>query len=125
MKKIFIIILSGTICIAGCSKKTAPTASTTVKKETTVIMPSLPAADTVKVNSRLNMALISTGQKVYENNCGKCHDLKKTTDFTQDRWVGIVRWMGPKAKLTEEEKTQVLAYVQHYAQDAPKSKDNM
>ncbi|MEP6675489.1 MAG: cytochrome c [Ferruginibacter sp.] len=123
MKRLSVIFL-GAVCLTACHKKGMPMTSTTKEtpKETvTTITPTAPVVET----GRLNMALLASGQKVYEGNCAKCHELKEPADYTQDRWRGIVNWMAPKAKLDSMQKVQVLAYVQHNAKDAPKDKANM
>jgi cytochrome c553 len=51
------------------------------------------------------------GQSTYNAKCGKCHGLKPTTDYTAERWAGIVAVMAPKAKLDATEKDNVMAYV--------------
>ncbi len=124
MRQTFILITTCFI-ITACSKKTIPT--TAVKKEETPAVTVLPPVVTppVATTGRINMPLINKGKVVFETNCNKCHDLNKPADFTQQRWMGIIRWMAPKAKLTNEQKDQVLAYVQFYAKDAPKDQSGM
>ena len=105
----------------GCHKKTVPAASAkdsgTVKSEVKTEAPG--------EAGKLNMAYLNAGQKVYESSCGKCHDLKKPDTYTQERWVGLVNWMAPKAKVTDEEKAKVLADVRMNAKDVPKDKSLM
>jgi mono/diheme cytochrome c family protein len=54
---------------------------------------------------------IAAGQTIYKAKCGTCHALKVTTDFTADRWVGIMAVMAPNARLSDTEKENVHAYV--------------
>jgi len=51
------------------------------------------------------------GQQIFAGNCGKCHKLYKKEEFAADRWTKILDKMAPKAKLTEEQKSLVLAYL--------------
>jgi cytochrome c5 len=51
------------------------------------------------------------GEKIYNAKCGKCHDLKKTTDYTVKEWQPIMNSMANKAKLSANEKANVMAFV--------------
>lgn len=90
MKKLFIMAILATAVFA-CSRKTVATAS-------------VPTNDA-------HMALAEQGKTVYTAKCGKCHGLKNTANYTAASWETILQKMAPKAKLTEEETTQVHAYV--------------
>lgn len=116
------MLLAGVI-FTSCHKKTVPmTSSTTVNKKETVT--TVTATEPVSA-ARVNMSLLATGQKIYEASCARCHELKAPADFTQARWVGIMNWMAPKARLDSVQKSQVLAYVQYNAKDAVKDKSGM
>lgn len=54
---------------------------------------------------------VLAGQDIYNAKCGRCHGLKVTTDFTAERWAGILSVMAPKANLTDAERENVYAYV--------------
>jgi mono/diheme cytochrome c family protein len=108
MKKVF-ILSALSITVFSCSKKISPSKATAVVETAPVT-----SVDSATVNA----AIVATGQKVFVGKCGKCHELKQPAQFTKERWVGIVNWMAPKAKATDEEKAQILAYVQHNAKDA-------
>jgi len=54
---------------------------------------------------------IRDGQNTYNMKCNTCHGLKVTTDYTDLRWVQVMQVMARNAKLTETEKSNVLAYV--------------
>lgn len=90
-----IIILSG-----GCSKKSLPiiTARTTEpftkEEEKSSITPDLAA-----------------GKSIFMSNCGKCHDLPLAEQFTAQRWEGILGSMIPQAKLNQEQRVHVSAYI--------------
>lgn len=126
---IAVVGLSAIIFLANaCSPKVAPTVTAAeVKPEATTSIP-LPIPqekytpkDTVTATvplNRVNAPLIAAGKKVYEASCNRCHGLFSPNEFTQERWVGLVNWMAPKARLSDEEKAQVLAYVQRNAKDA-------
>lgn len=66
----------------------------------------------VKVNNLgVSKEQLATGAELYSARCGKCHDLPTITDFSAKEWQAIMDRMAPKAKLTDEEKNWVLAYV--------------
>ena len=124
MKKTLSIALLA-VFVWGCSHKLAPAsgvsnagtpaAAPSVKSENTAPVaapvaevktaPSAPA-ETPKTSSPETM-----GQSIFNSKCGRCHGLKATTDYTADRWVGIMEVMAGKARLTDGEKENVLAYV--------------
>lgn len=54
---------------------------------------------------------IAQGKEIFEGNCGKCHDLPNPTKFTDEKWVGIMNWMAPKAKLDNNQKALAFTYV--------------
>lgn len=130
-------IISGVIVIIlvwGCAKKINPstsqttssnnqagTANTNVDKKTattsttTVILPPVENRGTnnTKVESvtKPDATAVIAGQAIYNAKCGRCHELKITSDYTADRWTVILAIMAPKAYLTETEKANVYAYV--------------
>ena len=133
MKKTFAIIIL-TVLVWGCAKKIAPVASSggTISSGTAatantpapppVNVPAsstpVPASPSTPGGSRVPASDSSktaspevTGQITYNTKCGKCHGLKVTTDYTNDRWISIMQVMAIKAQLTNDEKENVLAYV--------------
>lgn len=54
---------------------------------------------------------IAQGKTIYDNSCGKCHDLPDPKKFTDEKWVGIMSWMAPKAKLDDRQKALALVYA--------------
>lgn len=106
MKKIFsaLVLLS---VAAACSHKSIPISNTpatsATKPDSKVALEGTTAASTT--------AMIEQGHTVYTTKCGKCHGLKNTADYTADAWEPIVHRMAPKAKLSEVETDQVMAYV--------------
>jgi mono/diheme cytochrome c family protein len=120
MKKFLVIALCSMVFWA-CSKKMAPAKTAAPPVAPAVAMPEVKPAET----ARINMALLERGKKIFENRCGRCHALKQPVDLEQQKWVGVMERMAPKAQLDETQKAEVLAYVQHYAKDAPKDKSNM
>ena len=54
---------------------------------------------------------IVEGEKTFTVKCGRCHSLKAPASFTSNQWGPIMNDMAVKAKLTADEKANVLAYV--------------
>lgn len=88
------IVCISSILLAACSQKITPT--TAVVPET--------AKETV-------MANVVEGQKIYQANCGRCHELPNPTALSQRDWKPIMERMCRKARLSEAEKMHATAYV--------------
>ena len=58
-----------------------------------------------------NNILITKGETIYTNRCGRCHSLKNTYRFSVEDWNAILPVMIKKAGLTEAEAGKVPAYV--------------
>ncbi|WP_419869502.1 c-type cytochrome [Chryseobacterium sp. CT-SW4] len=54
---------------------------------------------------------LAQGKTIFENSCGRCHDLPEPTAHTSVQWVGIMNAMAPKAKLNDEQHQLVYDYV--------------
>ena len=54
---------------------------------------------------------LTLGQKLYENNCGKCHVLHNPESFTSESWLKITARMFPKTNLDKNEQKSVLNYL--------------
>lgn len=93
-------LFMGLIILAACSKKTVPTST----QASAVDKP---------VPTTTDMAV--SGKKIFEAKCGRCHALKNPSDYTSQEWRPIMNRMADKAKLTTDEKTQVLTYVMQEA----------
>jgi mono/diheme cytochrome c family protein len=51
------------------------------------------------------------GRSLYAGKCHGCHRLYAPDRVTPEKWPALMEKMAQKAKLTEGEKDQVLAYV--------------
>ena len=51
------------------------------------------------------------GEKLYMENCGRCHDLPKIPDYSAERWERIVPSMSKKAHLDATQEQSVMTYV--------------
>lgn len=59
----------------------------------------------------MTVEYLAQGKTVFENSCGKCHDLPTPTDHSAQEWVGIMNAMAPKAKLTDPQHEMVYDYI--------------
>lgn len=51
------------------------------------------------------------GQGLFDQHCGRCHDLPKIEDYSAEKWDRIVPSMAKKSRLTPEQEASVMAYV--------------
>ncbi len=132
MKKILTIAIIG-FALYSCSKKITPTVTKTTTdigfdKQSTLQPPMRTEisneksfGNPPKVSEMVDTVVskktdkIVEGQSTYKIKCSKCHELHDTEEFTAAKWVKIIDWMAPKARLEPEEKENVLAYVSAYA----------
>jgi mono/diheme cytochrome c family protein len=56
-------------------------------------------------------ASVIEGEKTYKASCGRCHGLKDPASYTAKEWEPIMKSMAPKAKLSEQETSNVMAFV--------------
>ena len=54
---------------------------------------------------------LAQGKTIFDNSCGRCHDLPNPTAFSSVEWVGIMNAMAPKAKLNDAQHQLVYDYV--------------
>jgi len=72
-----------------------------VQQVATVSLPALPPSP----------ADILQGKSLYENNCGKCHKLFATTQFSITDWQPIVKSMQGRAGLKDSDSVLIMAYL--------------
>jgi cytochrome c5 len=137
MKKTIVIFLTAFV-LYSCAKKMTPATSspiTTTKASSEVkadnpagpvpppmatIEPTIPATleeakPIVDPSEKKETKQVMAGKETFNAKCGRCHDLKTPETYTATKWVKIIDWMAPKAKLDASEKENVLAYVSFYA----------
>jgi cytochrome c5 len=143
MKKLIITTI-GISIFFSCAKKNVPTA-TTVKNSTevvtnensgkysspptkiseegvtnpnisatTAVAPAMAETQTAIVNIKPT-EIVLAGEQTYKARCGKCHELKEPQIYNAPKWVKVVEWMGPRAKLDATQKDEVIAYLSFYA----------
>ncbi|HTA63388.1 MAG TPA: hypothetical protein VK835_13070 [Bacteroidia bacterium] len=59
----------------------------------------------------LTLAELIKGYSIYHGACTNCHRAKNITERSEEKWIGVLNAMAPKAKLTEEEKDAVWKYI--------------
>jgi len=90
MKKFALIITTGTLLFA-CSPKTA---------EVVVVE-----------ESGFPSPVIAEGNKLYLDNCGKCHKLKTVTDYNEEQWSKILPKMAKMSKLDTIAESKIREYI--------------
>lgn len=134
MKKLFVLTF---ICVSGviaCTKKAAPvtgvggSGSGTSKTETPVAnsgKPDVPnkSDDAGKIETETKPTAPSipsgpmkpsdeeSGKNIYTTKCTNCHAAKAAGTYTMNQWESILKRMIPKAKLTGDEESQLVAYI--------------
>lgn len=96
MKKLYIVSM---IVLAGCSASK---------------MVTMTQADADKAAAKfpgVTLASLQEGQKLYGDNCGKCHGLKATTWGNEAQWKEIIPPMAEKAKINDTQQTLITQYL--------------
>lgn len=52
------------------------------------------------------------GAQLWMNNCARCHNLRRTDEFTDRQWIPIMSHMRIRAGLTGQEARDILRYLQ-------------
>lgn len=60
---------------------------------------------------KLTAGAIAEGKTVFENSCAKCHDLPTPSKYSDEKWIGLINAMAPKAKLNKKQTELVYDYV--------------
>lgn len=70
------------------------------------------AAFPATARAQLNPALIGEGATLWGNNCGRCHNIRPTTERSDADWAIIIKHMRTRANLTRHQADAILAYLQ-------------
>lgn len=62
--------------------------------------------------AQLNPALIGEGATLWGNNCGRCHNIRPTTERSDAEWAIVMKHMRARANLTRHQADAILAYLQ-------------
>jgi mono/diheme cytochrome c family protein len=101
----------GKVIGGGNAPAAAPAGSAATTATATPSVPSEATGSRTPATPSTTAAPEVQGQSTYNAKCGKCHGLKVVSDYTADRWASIMAVMGPKARLSETETANVMAYV--------------
>lgn len=55
--------------------------------------------------------VVSKGEELYDNKCGRCHRLYPVSAFTQREWDEIMLDMAVKSKLSDDETIAINDYL--------------
>lgn len=100
MKLKSIAFASITIILFSCSPKVVPP----------TVIPPAPTAEELNSSVILTQNQIE-GKALFEGNCAKCHELYKPSTFTAEKWSSILKWMQPKARISDIEREKIYDYV--------------
>jgi cytochrome c5 len=107
MRRHLSILFVWMLLAAACSKKAAPPPA---PQPAAVVREAAPAP-----KPQLADGSLAAGQTLFNQKCGRCHALRKPEEFTARQWRGIMEIMGPRAKLDDAQKMQVLAFLKSKA----------
>ncbi|QEH40524.1 hypothetical protein FW415_06410 [Chitinophaga sp. XS-30] len=71
--------------------------------------------NTAKVEAAFAKYEESEGKSVFREKCAKCHGYMLPETRTAEKWPNILDRMAKKAKLTDDQKSAVLAFVTAHA----------
>lgn len=100
MKKVIFAVAAIGI-FAACQPKTAEVVEEVKKVE------EVKETKMLRQGTEAEMA----GMALYNNNCGKCHDLPVIADHSKERWNKVLPPMIKEAKLDAAQGANVTAYV--------------
>ena len=124
----------GLVLVIGCSKKTVPAASQTTSPEKKEAPKNEVKTEQAKTDAQIQADIEGkrkeearqaetspatsqkpsddvSGRTVYAAKCSKCHGLKEVSAYTYNQWESILKTMVPRAKLSSDEESQVLAFI--------------
>ncbi|WP_235922453.1 c-type cytochrome [Flavobacterium difficile] len=55
--------------------------------------------------------VLAEGKNLYGTNCAKCHKLYDAKSFTAEEWTPIVMRMQKKARISDEQREKIYAYL--------------
>jgi len=54
---------------------------------------------------------LAEGKSLYENSCGRCHQLYNAKDYSAEQWKPIVQRMQKKARLDDAQGLKIYNYL--------------
>lgn len=102
MRTKFIIGIFALAFAFGC---TAKKAISPTKEEVVVVV------EPVKEKLVITAEVLVEGKSLYGMNCAKCHELFDAKSFTAAEWRPIVLRMQKEAKISDEQREKIYAYL--------------
>lgn len=109
MKTKFIIGLFSLAFAYGCTAKKVVAPTPEVKETQSV--PFAVKVEPLKEKIAVISETLAEGKSLYGMNCAKCHSLYDAKDFTAQEWSPIVMRMQKKAKISDEQREKIYAYL--------------
>ena len=102
MRTKFIIGVFALAFAYGCTAKKAVTPN---KEEDVVLV------EPVKEKLVITAEVIAEGKSLYGMHCAKCHKLYDPKEYSAQEWTPIVLRMQKKAKISDEQREKIYAYL--------------
>lgn len=105
-------IIIGVFALAfayGCTAKKAVAPTQEVKEASAFRV--ISTVEPVKEKIAVTAETLAEGKSLYGMNCAKCHSLYDAKDFTAQEWMPIVMRMQKKAKISDEQREKIYAYL--------------
>lgn len=99
-----------TLAIAyGCTAKKAVVPTLPDVKDASVVTVTGPVEPLEKL--AITPEVLAEGKSLYGMNCAKCHKLFEPNTFNAEEWTPIVMRMQKKAKISDEQREKIYAYL--------------
>lgn len=108
MKKLLFFLIASIFLGMACQKKAVPVITERKYEPPIGVVTTFPPPGTIAADTAI-------GKMVFVNRCGKCHGLPEPIQFNQKKWDNILFSMMPKAKLNQEQKIHITAYIKAHA----------
>jgi hypothetical protein len=95
---VFSLLLLFYICIQSCS----PARSLPTEQEVSLAKKEWKDVDLISLR---------TGCSLYSGKCGRCHELYKPGEYSEDDWADILPHMARKAKITDAEQELIRRFI--------------
>lgn len=79
----------------------------TKKSESSVAVMVKPVNESPKITSET----LAEGKSLYGMNCAKCHELYDAKTFNAEEWTPIILRMQKKARISDEQREKIYAYL--------------
>ena len=116
MKTKFIIGLFAIAIAYGCTAKKSVVAPVPDVKEAMGITKNsdndaVVTVEPITEKTKITAEFLAEGKSLYGANCAKCHELHNANSFTAEEWTPIVMRMQKKARISDEQREKIYAYL--------------